>query len=103
MIDLGFSRGAYSEHGARMAGFVRWIAVLLAFFAVFEQNAANPIQSDANQGDAIENSEDPAFVVDNRGRRDCAKHLEISFLLAATLLRSVLFSFSNSFSFHFYN
>ncbi|KAL9980456.1 hypothetical protein ACROYT_G009054 [Oculina patagonica] len=49
-----------------MAGFVRWIAVLLAVVAVFEENAANPIELIANQEDAIENSEDPAFGVDNR-------------------------------------
>ena len=58
-----------------MAGFVRWIAVLVAVLTVlnaepFEDNAASPVELTTDQKDAIESLDDFAFQGENRGRRE---------------------------------
>ena len=65
----------HSEHEARMAGVVRWIAVLLTVFTVLnaeplEDNAANPVElTTMDQEDAIENLNDIDLQGENRGER----------------------------------
>lgn len=56
-----------------MAGFLRWIAVLLTVFTVLnaeplEENAANPVELAMNQKDAIEDQDDLAFQGKITGR-----------------------------------
>ena len=58
-----------------MAGFVRWIVVLLAVVTVLnaeelEDNAASPVELATNQKDAIENLDDLAFQGENKGRKE---------------------------------
>ncbi len=65
-----------------MAGFVRWIAVLLAVVTVlnaepFEDNAANPVELTTGQKD-----DDHAFQGENIGNRHFLKHLKSVFPLA---------------------
>ena len=63
-----------------MAGFLRWIAVLLAVVTVlnaepFEDNAGNPVELGTQQKDAIENLDDLAFQAEDRGKRETSVKL----------------------------
>ena len=79
-----------------MAGFLRWIAVLLAVVTVlnaepFEDNAGDPVELVTEQKDAIENVDDLAFQAEDRGKRETfVKLFEIKSVFTAILnLRSL--------------
>ena len=80
-----------------MAGFVRWIVVLLAVVTVLnaeslEDNAANPVELAPTQKDAIEKLDDLAFQGENKGRKE-RRFLVTSFFPVCSNLRSLCFIF----------
>ena len=75
-----------------MAGFLRWIAVLLAVVTVlnaepFEDNAGDPVATE--QKDAIEHLDDLAFQAEDRGKREISLKLFKSVFIVSLNLRSL--------------